>query len=156
MTRLKLNFAKLVLCCRLAVKKTILIFSALIISLLLLFRLSEYAFLAGDTSIELIIALVAIVFLSIGLYINKKRNVSKPIEEQPTNPEKIKELGISDREYEVLLEISNGLSNKEIGEKLFVSESTIKTHVSNLLVKLDAKRRTQAIQRAKELQIISS
>ncbi|WP_298550235.1 LuxR C-terminal-related transcriptional regulator [uncultured Algibacter sp.] len=47
-----------------------------------------------------------------------------------------------------------GLSNQEIAEKLFVSESTIKTHVSNLLIKLDAKRRTQAIQISKSLNII--
>jgi len=57
-------------------------------------------------------------------------------------------------ESEVLQAISEGLSNKEIAEKLFLSESTIKTHVSNLLVKLNAKRRTQAIQIAKEHQII--
>lgn len=67
---------------------------------------------------------------------------------------KIAQLGLSKREYEVLQEISIGLSNREIADKLFVSESTIKTHVSNILVKLDAKRRTQAIQRAKEFQII--
>lgn len=111
--------------------------------------------MVGDTSIEVLIAGVAVVFLFIGLYINKKRAnslLTKPTEVDPT---KIKQLGISDREYQVLLEISKGLSNKEIGEKLYVSESTVKTHVSNLLVKLNAKRRTQAIQRAKELHIIS-
>lgn len=135
-------------------KKTIFVFSVLIISLLILFRLSEYAFLVGDTSIELIIVLVAIVFLGIGLYINKKRFASNPRQHQEVDENKIRELGISEREYQVLLEISNGLSNKEIGEKLFISENTVKTHVSNLLVKLDAKRRTQAIQKAKELFII--
>lgn len=68
--------------------------------------------------------------------------------------EKIKALDITDREYEVLQSISDGLSNKEIADKLYLSESTIKTHVSNLLLKLNAKRRTQALQIAKELQII--
>jgi DNA-binding NarL/FixJ family response regulator len=53
-----------------------------------------------------------------------------------------------------LKEVAEGLSNKEIADKLFLTESTIKTHVSNLLLKLNAKRRTQAIQIAKELQII--
>ena len=67
---------------------------------------------------------------------------------------KVKTLDLSQREYEVLKEISLGLSNKEIGDKLFLSESTIKTHVSNLLVKLNAKRRTQAVQIAKEMRII--
>ena len=136
-------------------KKTIFVFSTLILSLLLLFRLSEYAFLMGDTSIELIIAIVAIVFLGLGLYINARRQVAKPTTAQEIDAKKIEALGISSREYEVLIEISKGLSNKEIGEKLYISESTIKTHVSNLLVKLDAKRRTQAIQKAKELQILT-
>ncbi len=136
-------------------KKTIFVFSTLTLSLLILFRFSEYAFLAGDTSIEFLIAVVAVVFLFIGLYINRKRTAPGPTRNQDVAPEKIKELGISNREYQVLLEISNGLSNKEIGEKLYVSESTVKTHVSNLLTKLNAKRRTHAVQRAKELQIIS-
>lgn len=135
-------------------KKTVFVFSTLIISLLILFRISEYAFLFGNTSIELIISVVAVAFLIIGLYINKKRTESVSEKNQDVDSKKIKQLGISNREYEVLLEISNGLSNKEIGEKLFVSESTIKTHVSNLLTKLNAKRRTQAIQKAKELQIL--
>jgi len=127
----------------------------LIISLLILFRLSEYAFLVGDTSIEIMISVVAVVFLFIGLYINKKKANLPPTIPVEVDSTKIKELGISNREYQVLLEIAKGLSNKEIGEKLFVSESTIKTHVSNLLAKLNAKRRTQAIQKAKELHIIS-
>ena len=138
----------------LKVKKTILVFSALILSLLVLFQISEHAFLMGDTSIELLIALIALVFFGIGLYINKNRAISNSLEKPKIDSKKIKDLGISDREYQVLLEISNGLSNKEIGEKLYLSESTIKTHVSNLLVKLNAKRRTQAIQKAKALEII--
>ena len=70
------------------------------------------------------------------------------------NHNKISELEITKREYEVLQEIASGLSNKEIANKLFLSESTIKTHVSNLLVKLNAKRRTQAIQIAKDFNIL--
>lgn len=137
------------------VKKTILVFSALIVALLVLFQLSKYSYASGDASIETIIAVIAMVFFIIGIYINKK---SMKVDIVPSNHvvdhKKIEELGISKREYEVLIEISRGYSNKEIGDKLFVSESTIKTHVSNILAKLDVKRRTQAIQRAKELQII--
>ncbi len=134
-------------------KKTIFVFSALIISLLVLFQLGKYTFLSGDTSIEIIISVIALVFLGIGLYINK-RGTSNTSSSDVINHTKIKNLGISSREYEVLVEIAKGLSNKEIGEKLHVSESTVKTHVSNLLVKLNAKRRTQAIQIAKDLSII--
>ena len=136
-------------------KKTILVFSALIIALLLLFKLSEYSYLSGDISIELVIGGIAVIFFFVGIYINQKTlHREKPIHPQ-IDHEKIEKLGISKREYEVLELISKGLSNKEIANALFVSESTIKTHVSNLLVKLDAKRRTQAIQKAKKLQIIS-
>ena len=61
---------------------------------------------------------------------------------------------ISKRELEVLEFMASGLSNKEIGEKLFVSENTVKTHVSRLYEKLDVKRRTQAIEKAKRLILI--
>lgn len=136
-------------------KKTILVFSALIVALLLLFKLSEYSYLSGDISIELVIGGIAVIFFFVGIYINQKTlHREKPIHPH-IDHKKIEKLGISKREYEVLELISKGLSNKEIADTLFVSESTIKTHVSNLLVKLDAKRRTQAIQKAKKLQIIS-
>jgi len=68
--------------------------------------------------------------------------------------EQIKKLGLTQREHDVLLKMAEGLSNQEIGAALFLSESTIKTHVSNILFKLDAKRRTQAVQMAKQLKIV--
>lgn len=136
-------------------KKTIIIFSCLIVVILVLFQLSKYSYLSGDISIEIVIAVIAIVFLIIGIFLNKKSLHKAHVQQNEVDSQKIEKLGISNREYEVLVYISKGLSNKEIGEALFVSESTIKTHVSNILVKLNAKRRTQAVQRAKELQIIS-
>nr|WP_298792109.1 response regulator transcription factor [uncultured Allomuricauda sp.] len=135
-------------------KKTIFVFSALIVALLALFQLSRYAYFSGDIAIELVIAVIAVIFFIIGIYINKKSGGHYPSKSTTIDSDKISELGISSREYEVLLHISEGMSNKEIADKLFISESTIKTHVSNLLVKLDAKRRTQAIQKAKDLQIL--
>lgn len=137
-------------------KKTIFVFSALIVALLVLFQLSTYSYASGDTSIEIIIAVIAVLFLSIGLYINKKTaKKTHSISNDTINSKNIKALGISKREYEVLVEISKGFSNKEIADRLYVTESTIKTHVSSVLAKLGAKRRTQAIQMAKELQIIA-
>lgn len=135
-------------------KKTVFAFSALIIALLVFFQLSKYSYLSGSTSIELIIALVAILFLGIGFYLNKKGSKVQQEETKELDLDKIKDLGISNREYQVLVHISKGLSNKEIGEQLFVSENTVKTHVSNLFLKLNAKRRTQAIQRAKTFNIL--
>lgn len=135
-------------------KKTVLIFTALVVALLILFQLSKYSVLSGNTTIETIIAVIAILFFGIGVWINKRVLHQKKRHPQKINHKKIKELGLSKREYEVLCEIAAGLSNKEIADKLFVSESTIKTHVSNILLKLEAKRRTQAIQIAQELEII--
>jgi ATP/maltotriose-dependent transcriptional regulator MalT len=66
----------------------------------------------------------------------------------------MEKLGITKREFEVLGLIAEGLSNKQIADRLFVSNSTIKTHTSNLFLKLDVNRRTQALQKAKELRII--
>lgn len=82
-----------------------------------------------------------------------------PVQENRTNffvinYEEIKKRGITQREHDVLVKMAEGLSNQEIAEQLFLSESTIKTHVSNLFVKLDAKRRTQAIQTARQLKIV--
>ena len=135
-------------------KRTILVFGLLIFALLVLFEISKRTYLSGDTSIEIIIAVIALVFFFIGIYINKKSlHKNNPIAKE-VNHKKIKELGITNREYEVLCEIAKGLSNQEIANKLFVSESTIKTHVSNILVKLNAKRRTQAIQISQELQLL--
>jgi DNA-binding NarL/FixJ family response regulator len=135
-------------------KKTILVFGALVIALLSLFQLSTYSISSGGLEIELVIAIVAIVFFIIGVIMNRKSLQKKEVSAY-IDHEKISALGISKREYEILVKIAEGLSNKEIADALFVSESTIKTHVSNLFTKLDAKRRTQAIQRAKLFQIIS-
>ena len=72
----------------------------------------------------------------------------------PDPEAQLKRLGITQREHEVLRLVAEGYSNQEISNALFISESTVKTHVSNVLVKLDARRRTQAVQKAKELKIL--
>lgn len=135
-------------------KKTILVFSLLVLALLLLFQFSKYALISGNLKLEFAIAIIALVFFIIGIYISKKSLHKSVSDSKEINHQKIKDLEITEREYEVLQAISEGLSNKEIADKLFLSESTIKTHVSNLLVKLNAKRRTQALQIAKDYQII--
>lgn len=135
-------------------KKTIFVFSALIIALLVLFKISTYSIISGDLNIEIVIAFVAVLSFFIGSYFNRKTKKNSQGEADSIDHQKIRELEITEREYEVLTLIAQGLSNKEIGAKLFLSESTIKTHVSNLLVKLNAKRRTQALQIAKKLNII--
>lgn len=135
-------------------KKTVLIFALLILAILLLFQFSKYTLISNNLKIELIIACIAIVFFFVGVYINKKSLKLSKTTSKTINHKKIKTLEISTREYEVLKYIADGFSNKEIADKLFLSESTIKTNVSSLLLKLNAKRRTQAVQIAKTLRIL--
>ena len=78
------------------------------------------------------------------------REVRVPEHPFVMNEGKLRELNITQREYEVLTLVAAGLSNQEIGERLFISETTVKTHVSKLLAKLGASRRTQAVRRARE------
>ncbi|MEM1327637.1 MAG: LuxR C-terminal-related transcriptional regulator [Bacteroidota bacterium] len=140
-------------------KQTIFVFSLLALSILLLFRVSKYALFSGDVDIELVIALVAITGFFMGIYLNKKSFGTKQ-SIQPSTPQtiidyhKIKALRISDREYEVLLALSENLTNKEIAARLFISESTTKSHVSRLLSKLEASNRIKAVEKAKALQIL--
>lgn len=132
------------------------IFGGLIVALLALFQLSKYSLASGDLQLEFLLAGIAIVFFAIGVILNKKSLQNKKSRASTTeiDHQKISSLGISKREYEILLKINEGCSNKEIGALLFVSESTVKSHVSNLYSKLNVKRRTQAVQRAKEMNII--
>jgi DNA-binding NarL/FixJ family response regulator len=140
-------------------------FGLLILCLLILFRLGEINFIKGDVKLEVIVSIAALVFFFVGLYFNyhsqiksaQSRSPSATGKETSTTPvdyEQIKKLGITQREHDVLLKMAEGMSNQEIGAALFLSESTIKTHVSNILFKLDAKRRTQAVQMAKQLKIV--
>jgi DNA-binding CsgD family transcriptional regulator len=137
-------------------------FGLLIVCLLILFKISEVNFIKGDVKLEVIVAIAAFIFFFIGLYFNyhgeKKaalENLShQGIAESKIDYEQLKKTGLTQREHEVLVKMAEGLSNQEIAVALFLSENTIKTHVSNILFKLDAKRRTQAIQIAKQLKIV--
>jgi DNA-binding NarL/FixJ family response regulator len=140
-------------------RKTIIIYGIAMAALLALLKLVEYKYLVRAIPLEFYIGLIAILFTALGIWAGlrltrptiKLIDTSLPFEIDQANLQK---LGISKREYEVLELISGGLSNQEIAEKLFVSTSTVKTHVSSILAKLDASRRTQAISRAKEFRII--
>lgn len=142
--------------------KIVLKFGLLATALILLMQISKYSLFTQNLNNEIWIGLFAVLFLGFGVVISLIYFRQKPILEPAPiatssteiNQQKIKELGISNREYDVLQLIAEGLSNQEIASKLFISESTVKTHVSNLLSKLDAKRRTQALKKAKELNIV--
>lgn len=138
-------------------RKSIVLYGVAMAALMGLLKFAEYRYFVHDLSLELYLGLVAAIFVSVGVWAGlrltrpKVIQVSGPFELDEAN---LRKLGISKREHEVLELVSHGLSNQEIADKLFISTSTVKTHVSNILAKLDATRRTQAIRRAKELRII--
>lgn len=133
--------------------KHILTYGLLAFSLLMLFQLSSIWSFNYTRSTEWIIILVAIVSLVMGVFLARGKKSGNTLIDTP-DLRSYDELGITEREYEVLCMIDQGLSNKEVAEKLFISQNTVKTHLSNLYVKLDAKRRTQALKNAKDLKII--
>ena len=144
-------------------KRIVLTFGLLALSVILLLQLSRYSLFtySYENTGEYMAIAFAVIFIAFGLVVArvmmKPRVVKQKIVVEPPqeiDQEKIDERGISKREYEVLEQISQGKSNQEIAETLFISENTVKTHVSSLLVKLDAKRRTQAVSHAKEMGIL--
>jgi DNA-binding NarL/FixJ family response regulator len=131
-------------------------FGLLILCLLVLFRIAEVNYIRGNVKLEIIVAIAAVIFFFAGLYFNyqSEKKVQPGLPAGEINYAEIKKAGLSQREHEVLVKMAEGMSNQEIARALFLSESTIKTHVSNILFKLDARRRTQAIQTAKEKRIV--
>ena len=128
-------------------------------------RLIEYRFLVVEHSLEIYGGLIALLFAGLGIWLGLKLTRKKEVvvfkevavsAAMPfaLNAERLRKLGVTPREREILELIANGMSNREIAEKLFVSENTVKTHSSRLFDKLGAKRRTQAVQLGKELGLI--
>lgn len=124
-------------------------------------RLSEYRFLVVERSVEIYVGLVAALFAGLGIWLGltqrrtavivKEVRVGEPF---VLDQARLDGLGITPREFEILGLIAAGLSNREIADRVFVSENTVKTHVGRLFDKLGAKRRTQAVQIAKTWQLI--
>jgi DNA-binding CsgD family transcriptional regulator len=134
-----------------------------------LMKWTEYRYLVVEHSIEIYGGLTAATFAAFGIWLGlrltrkqivlKEVRVSVPVPVaagQPfaVNSKKLEELEITPRELEILELMAKGLSNREIAEKLFVSENTVKTHSSRVFDKLGAKRRTQAVQLGKEFGLI--
>lgn len=146
-------------------KKTILLYGLLGGVLVAGLKLVEYRFLVVEHSIEIYGGIVAALFAGLGIWLGlkltktKETVVVREVEVRVSGPfvvnaARLEQLGITPRELEILEAIAAGLSNREIAEKLFVSENTVKTHSSRLFDKLNAKRRTQAVQIGKEAGLI--
>jgi DNA-binding CsgD family transcriptional regulator len=144
------------------VRKTVLLYGLLGGVLIAGLKFIEYRFLVVEHSLEIYGGLVALLFSSVGIWLGlkltktKETIVVKEVAVPPfvVNEGRREQLGITPREMEILELMAAGLSNREIAERLFVSENTVKTHSSRLFDKLQAKRRTQAVQLGKEAGLI--
>ncbi|MGC4039895.1 MAG: LuxR C-terminal-related transcriptional regulator [Flavobacterium sp.] len=147
--------------------KEIIGYAVMMAALMLLLRWFEFRFLIMQYQIEIYIGVIAAFFLLFGIWLANKitRPKEKTIiiereirivsnEDFVLNENELRNRKISKRELEVLTLMAEGLSNNEIAEKLFVSLNTVKTHSAKLFEKLDVKRRTQAIETAKKLQLL--
>jgi len=138
------------------------VFGGVLIALL---KLTEYRFLVVEHSVEIYGGLIAALFAGLGIWLGLKltrtreRIVVKEVPVRAGEPfvpdeRKREDLGITRRELEILELIAQGMSNREIAGRLFVSENTVKTHSSRVFDKLGAKRRTQAVQFGKEFGLL--
>jgi NarL family two-component system response regulator LiaR len=154
-------------------KRHVLIFGFVGGLLIAILQYTEYRFVIIEHSVELYSALVAILFATFGIWLGLRitrrretiretvvvKEVLVPAEApalDPFTPNTAHQqtLGITARELEVLNLIARGFSNREIATQLFVSENTVKTHCARAFDKLGAARRTQAVQRGKELGLL--
>jgi len=134
--------------------RTILIYGALLAAGAFGLQWLEFQFVVRTHTTETYLVLIAIAFMGLGVWVGARlfrRSAVTPFE---PNTRVRETLGVSDRELEVLTLLAQGRSNKEIAKQLDVSPNTVKTHVASLFEKLEAKRRTEAISRARELGIL--
>jgi two-component system, NarL family, response regulator LiaR len=154
-------------------KSTVLFYGVLGGALVALLKIVEYRFLVLEHSLEIYGGLIALLFALLGIWLGLKMTRTREtvvVREVPVrvevevrvpvtgpfvrNQARLAQLGITPRELEILETMAAGFSTREIAERLFVSENTVKTHTARLFGKLAAKRRTQAVQRAKEAGLI--
>jgi NarL family two-component system response regulator LiaR len=153
-------------------KRHVLIFGLVGGFLIAILQYSEYRFVIIEHSVEIYVALVAILFAGFGIWLGlriaRRRGATREtlvrevlvaaeataLEPFTPNTANQRALGITARELEILTLIARGFSNREIAAQLFVSENTVKSHCARAFEKLGAARRTQAVQRCKELRLL--
>ena len=152
--------------------KQVLLYAASLVAILLLLQVLQYKFVLVSHSFEIYVLSIALLFTGLGIWlalklVKPKKEIQTIIveknvfqkeltaEEQEAIEREKQKLGLSSREMEVLQLMAEGLSNQEIAERLFLSLATVKTHSSKLFEKLDVKRRTQAVEKARQLKLIA-
>ena len=146
-------------------KRHVLIYGLIGGILIAVLKWTEYRFLVVEHSFEIYGGLIAATFAILGIWLGLKLTRTQPtvvVKEVPVpaggpfvpDEKKRGDLGITPRELEILELIAQGMSNREIAEKLYVSENTVKTHSSRVFDKLGARRRTQAVQLGKQFGLL--
>ena len=146
--------------------RSVFIYGASLAAALFLMKWLEWRFLILNHAFEIYAGIIAVIFTALGIWLALKLSKGKitvvTIEKGQfvnvlpfvLNEKALNQTGISARELEVLQLMAGGLSNQEIAAQLFVSLSTIKTHLSNVFFKLEVQRRTQAVEKAKRIGLI--
>jgi len=143
----------------------IFLYAGLMALLVFVLKWLQWKFLITDNSVEIHTGLIALLFTILGVWMAAQATKSKPktivvekevyliSEEGTINETELNKLNLTGREYDVLQLVAKGYSNADIAANLFLSVSTVKTHVSNLLVKMDVKNRAQVVEKSKRLKI---
>ena len=141
----------------------IILYALILAVLVFILKWLQWKFLIVDNAIDIYVGLIAVFFTTLGIWVAmqlvKPKTQAIVIEKEipeafSVNETELQKLNLSNREYEVLQLLAKGYSNADIADNLFLSVSTVKTHVSNLFLKMDVKSRTQTIEKAKRLKII--
>ena len=152
--------------------KQVFLYAASLVAILILLQVLQYKFVLINHSFEIYIFSIAIIFTGLGIWlalklVKPKKEIQTIVVEKNVYVKELSEeevkamvaerqkLGLSTGEQEVLQLMAEGLSNQEIAERLFLSVPTVKTHSSKLFEKLDVKRRTQAVEKARQLGLIA-
>jgi DNA-binding CsgD family transcriptional regulator len=134
--------------------KTVLLYGSALALAAFVLAWVEYRYFVHPHAPQLYLFMLAVGFTALGVWVGRRLTAQPAAAAFARNEAALRTLGVTDREYEVLTLLAEGLANKEIARRLDVSPNTIKTHVARLYEKLEVERRTQAVQKARELALI--
>ena len=135
-------------------KRSILIYAGVLAAAAFVLQWIEYQYMVHAFATEFYIVLIGIGFTALGLWVGRALTPDRRTPGFALNEAALLSLGITKREHRVLEQLASGQSNKEIASTLHVSPNTVKTHVAKLYDKLEVSQRVQAVQKAKDLQLI--
>lgn len=136
--------------------KSILLYALALMLAVFALEWLELHYLARRFGLEIFAGILAVGFCALGIWVGTRLTPAPRSDRFERNDAAIKSLGISEREYDVLVQLAAGASNKEIARTLGISPNTIKTHLARLFEKLDVSRRMQAVDKARQLDILPS